>query len=205
MVGELITLPLRLTGAAARFWWRAADQALGLASGVAGHVIERVSPTPERESPTVSPGRETGGSTAPSPARDAGPGTGARGAPAVRPARTAPPVAPEPPPATPIEEPAHVSEEPELVEEVAEPGAEDGAGAELHIREPWEGYRDMSAREIGARLVGASTAELAAVQLYESANRSRQTILSAVARQLKGQPQSGASQMTGANGGGTQR
>jgi hypothetical protein len=114
-------------------------------------------------------------------------------------------VAPEPRPATPVEEPAHVSEEPELVEEVAEPGAEDGAGAELHIREPWEGYRDMSAREIGARLVGATTAELAAVQLYESANRSRQTILAAVARHLKSQPQSGASQMTGANGGGTQR
>jgi hypothetical protein len=98
-----------------------------------------------------------------------------------------------------------VSEEPELVEELAEPGAEDGAGAELHIREPWEGYRDMSAREIGAKLVGASTAELAAVELYERSNRARQTILAAVARQLRSRPSSRASHMTGANGGGTQR
>jgi hypothetical protein len=98
-----------------------------------------------------------------------------------------------------------VSEEPELVEEIAEPGAEDGAGAELHIREPWEGYRDMSAREIGARLAGATAAELAAVELYERSNRARQTILAAVARQLRNQPPSGASQLTGANGGGTQR
>jgi len=38
MVGELITLPLRLTGAAWRLWWRAADQALGLASAAAGQL-----------------------------------------------------------------------------------------------------------------------------------------------------------------------
>jgi hypothetical protein len=98
-----------------------------------------------------------------------------------------------------------VSEEPELVEELAEPGAETGAGAELHIREPWEGYRDMGAQEIGARLVGAPTAELAAVELYERRNRGRQTILAAVARQLRSQPSSGATQLTGANGGDTQR
>ncbi len=97
-----------------------------------------------------------------------------------------------------------MSAEPELVREVAEPGAEGGAGAELYIHEPWEGYRDMSAREIGARLVGASAAELAAVELYERNNRARQTILAAAARQLRSQPPSGATQLTGANGG-TQR
>jgi hypothetical protein len=78
-----------------------------------------------------------------------------------------------------------VSEEPELVAEFAEPGVEDGAGPELHIREPWDGYRDMSARQVTARLGDASAAELAAVQLFESSTRSRQTILSAVARQLR--------------------
>jgi hypothetical protein len=85
----------------------------------------------------------------------------------------------------PLEEPAHVSEEPELVDEFAEPGAEDGAGAEIHVREPWEGYRHMNARDVTARLSGASPAELAAVQLYESSTRGRQTILSAVTRQLR--------------------
>src|SRR5437588_4127883 len=133
MVGELITLPLRLTGAAARLWWRAADQALSLASGVAGQVIERVSPP--AESPTASPAREAGSSTA------------TPSVPPVRPVPARLAAVPEPRPGTPVEEPTHVSEEPELVEELAEPGAEDGAGAELHIREPWEGYRDMSARE----------------------------------------------------------
>jgi hypothetical protein len=43
----------------------------------------------------------------------------------------------------------------------------------------------MSARQVTARLGDASPAELAAVQLYESSTRSRQTILSAVARQLR--------------------
>jgi hypothetical protein len=201
MVGELITLPLRLTGAAVRLWWRAADQAIGLTSGLAGQVIERVSPpaSPAHEAGSSSAVHEAGSSSVTRPS------TAAPSAPAARPAPTQPPAEPKPRMRSVIEQPRHVSEEPELVEELAEPGAEDGAGAELHIREPWEGYRDMSSREIGAKLVGASTAELAAVDLYERANRARQTILVAVARQLKSQPQSGGSQLTGANGGGTQR
>ena len=82
-------------------------------------------------------------------------------------------------------EPIHVSEEPALVEELAEPGAEDGAGAEVHVVEPWEGYAGMNAREIVSRLAGASPAELAAIQLYESSHRKRQTILNAVQRELR--------------------
>ena len=88
----------------------------------------------------------------------------------------------EPPTAA---EPVHVSAEPELVREEAEPGAQDGAGASVTIRPPWEGYEHMSAREVIARLGDASAAELAAVQLYESSNRSRQTVLEAVERRLK--------------------
>jgi hypothetical protein len=110
---------------------------------------------------------------------------------------------PEPRPDARAEEPAHVSAEPELVEELAEPGAEDGAGAEVHIREPWEGYPHMTAREVTARLSGASAAELAAVELYERSNRGRQTILAAVARQLRGLQN--APQVSGANGSGSQR
>jgi hypothetical protein len=77
-----------------------------------------------------------------------------------------------------------VSEEPVLVEEFAEPGAEDGAGAELHVQEPWSGYARMNAKEVIARLAGATPAELAAVQLYESGHRGRQTIMTAVAREM---------------------
>lgn len=192
MVGELITLPLRLTGAAVRLWWRAADQAVGLASGAAGQLIERVSPPA-------------------SPAPDAGPGTAARSAPPTPPAPA--PSVPEPQPGTPVEgqprletpaqAPRHVSEEPELVEEFAEPGAENGAGPELHILEPWNGYRGMSAREITKKLAGMSAAELAVVELYETSNRKRQTILDAVARQLRSQPTGQAPQSRSANGDGS--
>jgi hypothetical protein len=71
------------------------------------------------------------------------------------------------------------------VEEVAEPGAEDGAGAEVHIEPPWESYAQMNAKDIVDRLTSADPAVLAAVQLYESSHRNRQTILNAVQRQLR--------------------
>jgi hypothetical protein len=82
-------------------------------------------------------------------------------------------------------EPTHVSEQATIVRESAEPGAQDGAGATIRIDEPWQGYEQMTARDIAARLTGASPAELAAIQLYESANRNRQTVLQAVERELR--------------------
>jgi hypothetical protein len=82
-------------------------------------------------------------------------------------------------------EPAHVSEEPELVSAFAEPGAEEGAGATITVAEPWDGYERMSARDVIARARGANRAQLAAVRLYESRHRSRQTVLAAVDRQLR--------------------
>jgi hypothetical protein len=84
-------------------------------------------------------------------------------------------VVPEPP------EPVHVSEEPVLVAEVAEAGAEDGAGAELRIDEPWEGYSTMSASQIRSRLRRADAATVAAVSLYEAAHKGRSTVLRAAA------------------------
>jgi hypothetical protein len=84
-----------------------------------------------------------------------------------------------------VREPAHVSEETTLVREESEPGAEDGAGAALRVAEPWSGYARMNARDILARLSGRDSAELAAVQLYESTHRKRQTVLQAVDRELR--------------------
>lgn len=81
--------------------------------------------------------------------------------------------------------PAHVSEQATIVRESAEPGAEEGAGAAIHIQEPWPEYGRMNVRDVMARLSGASAAELAAVQLYETANRKRQTVLQAVERELR--------------------
>jgi hypothetical protein len=116
-----------------------------------------------------------------------------------RAAERAAPAEPEPPieeqpPAPLVEEPVHVSEEPTVVEEFAEPGAEDGAGAEVRIDEPWDGYANMSAKEVIGRLGDATPAELVAINLYESANQARQTVLSAVERQLKVANRDGASE-----------
>ena len=82
-------------------------------------------------------------------------------------------------------EPAHVSEEPELIESIAEPGAEDGAGASVEIAEPWPGYRGLTAADVIARIDDATPAELAGIELYESAHRNRQTVLAAAQRSLK--------------------
>lgn len=187
MFGELITLPLRITGRAVRFYWRATEQALSLASEATGYVIERVSPGPrERTDDSVTAAPEAPPAErkpATTPASPKSPLTSTESTPPVPPLRV--PRATEPQPVAPAEEPTHVSEEPVLVEELAEPGAEDGAGAEIRVQEPWDGYRRMNAREVTARLSDASAAELAAVQLYESTTQGRQTVLAAVQRQLR--------------------
>lgn len=98
-------------------------------------------------------------------------------------------VADPPPPAAaeaPVpDEEDHVSEEPVLVEEFADPGAEDGAGPEISIGEPWPSYGSMKADEVIARLEEADSAAVAVARLYEQANRRRKTVLAAADRRLK--------------------
>jgi hypothetical protein len=107
-----------------------------------------------------------------------------RAAPARRPDRAAaPPPAASPAPPQPA--PPHISEEPTLVAETAEPGAEEGAGAELRVDEPWAGYAKLTAAEIRDRLASASDEELAAVELYESTHRRRRTIVDAAKDTLR--------------------
>ena len=77
-----------------------------------------------------------------------------------------------------------MSEEPELVAESAEPGAEEGAGADITVIEPWAGYGRLNAKDVIDRARTASVAELAAMRLYEARHRARQTVLAAVDRQL---------------------
>ncbi len=98
------------------------------------------------------------------------------------PARGAP-VSPPPPPRV-----KEVDEEPVLTAEFAEEGAEDGAGAEVRVDEPWEGYARMRVPDVRDRLTGATTAELAAVQLYELAHRKRSSVLQAVDEQMRLRP-----------------
>ncbi|WP_249010482.1 hypothetical protein [Conexibacter sp. DBS9H8] len=77
-----------------------------------------------------------------------------------------------------------IDDEDELVAEVAEPGAEDGAGAEVHLPEPWHGYGSAGAEAIIARLSEADAAQLAVVELFERAHRNRAGVLDAAATRL---------------------
>jgi hypothetical protein len=92
--------------------------------------------------------------------------------------------APAPVPEPPAEE-EHVDEGAVLVAEVAEAGAEDGAGPELEVDEPWEGYDRMTAEQIGDLLSAASREAVAAVQLYEAVTKSRDAVLEAAERRLR--------------------
>ncbi|HTU84389.1 MAG TPA: hypothetical protein VMF57_02380 [Solirubrobacteraceae bacterium] len=176
MAGKLITLPLRVSFRSAQLLTRVAVGTAEQALALAGRTIQAVAPSPPAPQPTAP--------VPPPPPREAPP----REAPPVRAVSSIRTPRPEPAPAPaqePEKAPIHVSEEPELVREVAEPGAEDGAGATIHVAEPWNGYGRMSAKDVIARAKSANGAQLAAVRLYEARHRSRQTVLAAVDRQLK--------------------
>jgi hypothetical protein len=194
MVGKLITLPLRVWFQSARLLTRAGVGAAERAVSLAGQTLGGNGSSPDHGSASAAPGwreesieqpvspvdvehphEEPEPRPAPAQPRDA---ARKRSVSTVRPPR-------EEPEAPVVPEPVHVSEEPELVREVAEPGAEDGAGADVTVIEPWDGYAHMNARAVIERAQQASPAELAAVRLYESRHRSRQTVLAAVDRQLK--------------------
>src|SRR5581483_9674080 len=78
---------------------------------------------------------------------------------------------PEPAPVTAEPEAALLEDEAELVAEFAEPGAEDGAGAQIDVEEPSAGYRQMTGNAIVDRLATLDASALAVVQLYEQTHR----------------------------------
>lgn len=64
--------------------------------------------------------------------------------------------------------------------EPPDPRDRDGVpGPEVRIDAPWEGYDDMTATQVIARLRGAEPALVGVVLLYEQANKRRKTILQA--------------------------
>ena len=115
---------------------------------------------------------------APAPGRAQSPAPAAAAAPVPTPAAAADAAAPE--------EAAddHVSREAVLVAESADEGAAGGAGAQIRIGEPWEGYAKLTAKEVNDRLATASPESLAVARLYESANRNRVTVLREIDRRL---------------------
>jgi hypothetical protein len=191
MDGGILTMPVRVGIGGAHMLLRTAEAAAGCAVRVGGKATVAAAQAASRVSDTVVWGR-------PTPTLESVPEPAATDVSDVQPAPPAPPrsvngdlsetfqprpVAPPEPPRPP--EPIHVSEEPELVEEFAEPGAEDGAGAAVTVDEPWPGCTRMTAKQVIERLTDASPAELATVLLYESFNRDRQTVRAAAERHLK--------------------
>src|SRR5690242_14522419 len=124
MAGKLITLPLRVSIAYARFVTRVAGGAAERALSLAGRTVAVVAParSPAYHAPAnTEPQREP--RNVPEPAQ-ADPRARRPGRPRVQ-EPAAPPTprrrpAPEPPPVPTVQEPAHVSAEPELVREEAE-------------------------------------------------------------------------------------
>lgn len=197
MPSELIRFPVRLGLRAAALAVRSGLQVSERAIAAASFVVTTATSGASRDQPEASSGasRDQPEATSGAASRDQPEAYApATQQPAPVPAQRAvdttpqPPIPREPvaPPVSPPQtEPAHISEEPTLVEEFAEPGAEHGAGAQVTIAEPWDGYARMNAKDVIARVSDANAVELAAVQLYEAAHRSRETVMTAVARELR--------------------
>lgn len=185
------------------FYVSAGTGAVRLAANVTIGGVKLVGAVAERamgasRTPSAEPGRGPGASMAEAEAVQREPAPEAEAetqAVPVGDAESAPAQEPEPPlsaqpavdydasPPTPLdrtdERAKTVDEEPELVAEFAERGAEEGAGATTTVDEPWEGYREMNADAVIARIDQADLAELAMIELYEQAHRRRQAVLHA--------------------------
>jgi len=73
-----------------------------------------------------------------------------------------------------------------LVVESADEGAENGAGPELRVEEPWLGYDAMKVPEIRDRLSEGGEALAAVVELYEQSHRGRRGVREAAEKVLAG-------------------
>jgi hypothetical protein len=139
------------------------------------------------------PAREADGRRASEPEQDTSEPRTAEPAAPPAPEPAAPP-APEPspprrdaaaPPSSLDPASGHVSEEAVLVGESADPGAADGAGPEIRVDEPWDGYRAQAAADVVDRLGSEPDSAVALVQLYEQTHRRRRTVLAAAERELR--------------------
>jgi hypothetical protein len=152
---------LRLSAKALELLARLVEGAAGLERGERAHDVV---PTPTRE-PT------NGGSVAPAWTDERSTATLSD---------LGEPLEEEPP----LETERHIDREAVLVGESADQGAEDGAGAQLHVSPPWDGYGAMRATDIVDRLVVESDEALSVVLLYEQSTKNRRTVMSAATREL---------------------
>jgi hypothetical protein len=175
VLGSILTRQYRFATRGIAKTLRTAQQAIEIAGGVVGEVAERLGVDGHGEHDVVS------GEVVPEPQPVASPPPPVASPPPPRATPAAAP--PAEPPAAP--EPSHVSAEAELVEEFSEPGAEDGAGAQVRVAEPWPEYRHLKARDVIARLPSSTREELAAVELFELAGANRTSVVVAAQQALK--------------------
>lgn len=211
MTQKLLTLPFRLGFGAARTAFDISAKTLDVSTTLARVAIETIRPGHDSGADGAEPdtGRqdETAKTTdapevssetskaaespqKPRPSRESRVNGHSAAPPApAAPAPPAPIIPPSEQPDTPLTHEQEVvktlEDEEELVAEFAEPGAEDGAGAQLDIEEPWEGYARMNAGTIVSRIDQADSAELALVELYEQTHKKRQTVITAAAKRLR--------------------
>jgi hypothetical protein len=200
MTQKLLTLPFRIGFGAARTAFDISAKTLDISTSLVETAIGIIRPgsheterqetasAPSAASPTpTSPARETRESR-----EDRQRSSRVNGQPTTptfpTPATVTPPEQLPDTPLTPQQDAIKTideEDEEEIVAEFAEPGAEDGAGAQLEIEEPWEGYASMNAGTVISRLEQADPAQLALVELYEQMHKNRQTVLSAAAKRLR--------------------
>jgi outer membrane biosynthesis protein TonB len=176
VLGRLVTLPIRLTVELIRLEIEGVKLALGLVREMVEADREAApAPPPAAVRPDEQPAPEPEPPAPPPPPAPE----------AVEPLPRVPePVEPDPLEPEPTE-PVHVSEEPGLVAESADPEAADTATAEVHVAEPWDGYRHLKADDVIARVNTATAEELAVIELYEMTHRGRKSVLAAVEKQLR--------------------
>ena len=156
---------------------RAGSLAVSTARQVADMALERRSRSRARTSWTPPPPVSSRpASTEPHEAPPA--------APPPRPTPDAKPAAAAAAPAAEQTEPDHVDREAVVVAESADDGAAGGAGAQIRIGEPWEGYSSLTVKEINEQLATAGPEALAVARLYETANRNRVTVIKEIDRRL---------------------
>jgi hypothetical protein len=208
---RLLTLPITVIRVPFELGFGAAKEAVKFAHGLVGGGEEPVAEKPRPAPPARrrTPSRKSGNGRAATGRAGAGRSTSGRTRAKAAASPPPAPVADEPPPPTPVAdepvepapvptpvaaeapvsiatEPTHIDEEPELVAEAAEAGAEDGAGAEVAVDEPWPGYDEMNAPDIEDRLVTEGPETAAAVSLYEASRKGRASILEAASRTMPG-------------------
>jgi hypothetical protein len=167
MVRELITLPLRVAASTTRFGVHVAFDVLAAGFIVTERLISLALPEPE--SPAATPSSSWSVEVLAVPA-ETPPPQAAAAKPAAGPASA---------------EPDAGAEADVLVESFADAGAEDGAGANVEIDEPWDGYAHMTAHEVIHHLTDASAEEAAVVELYEHKHGKRKSVLAAAERRLR--------------------